>query len=773
MEEYYDLGYLDVCTNEIDKQYQFYFDSADIVKIIQGVNRFYEKKENEIKFNAYLFNRNETIVHSLALGGFLNKGIKLLPPHQAELSKLIKNEKGGTSIFFDNSSNILKNFLEKDLDFFSKLTDITTNKHIPLDDVYIQQWIDEKANEIFKAIYFSYQAGYNERLNELFKNKIIVTEAYDLTDLEIWDIELFSSLTDIFRKTRPDKEWGWSNFNDVAAFIHLAKKVRDFNDNNSNRLPIYYDSHNYSDSFPEDLMNKYFRIKINESDHKKNSYAFRKWNFFQIYALLNFNKTTSLIDEDKQYFGFATTKHFIEKLLASFNDKKLNKEIQKVETLYEKEVVEFNKDLNTYINVDFYRVIINRIFRTKIEIVNKILEDYKKQKLNAESAEIVKRQGDIILEYLNDKIDDILEETSSMYHLIENRLIYVKKLNTQLSKTGDELDVFKHYSLFRFFIPKDFQTTIKYFFSKDGLLSDDKETTNEAKTTLWQLYYRTVYLKHSEKSNLPPRSLLAENELYILFSTFWILNLHDKISNFNFEKKYLSSLSHSLLMLIGASINRTITEANSEYEGAEILLFNYKNVIAILEARVLETSNDKKAQIEIVLAYLYFHLWHQEGNKLILERPFYDNEEVVYEPNTHNFIAINYAKKAYTFYTNKKENNNPYLLYALNIYIYYVIESGPTSLFKEIRALITDFVKLKDAARDWSFRYDDTIARNLHRIAKILPEKQKKLEYIGNTAFLLEKTLEKTGMLEGKDIKEVRTYYEIVISIKSEIELDI
>lgn len=775
--EFESLRYIDICMQESGCEYQFYFDAFDVICILQGVNRFYSG-DNHQTFKARLFATDEAIVHALALGKFLKKNIRLLPTHQSELTRIIKRDNSGTEyIFYRKSDNTLKRFLEKDLKFFDKLEYITARQTMTIDDKAIESWIDSDSKEIFKAIFLSYKAGYKDRLQELFGNEIIKIGNYGMEDIEIHDDSLFMALSNAFRHHRPGKESSGSNFSDVTALLFLARAVRDYNEDNSKPLPVYFDSHSYINYIPQDVLDAHFKLvtHMKEGAVCDTSYALRGADFFRIHALINYN-SDSPVSEDQIYLGLVRSNESAEKLRENLAFSASKNGIPEIETWYTSENEKLKKKIIDYIEVDFFKTVINVLKKNRLDIINDILVSFKKQELNPESVEVINLHNELILKHITDNIDGLLRETVQMYNTIQFRIRQVIALTERLKEQNQELDIFNHYSLFRFMIPKEYQKLLKQFFSTDGLLGNSQDMSNFSRITLWNYYYRTVYYRHNK--GISRNKLLNTNELYILYGTFWILNLYDNLTDFNADSKSLRPLDHSLLMLIGACIDRSIDNCQPEEEELEKYRGIYTNIIEILEQRLEEAASwtgreERDAQIKIVLAYLYFHLWRQQGNNLIVMHHDTDTEEIPYSPEAANVKAINFAREAFGYYKRKDTKSSPYFLYAFNLYIYFIIDTAPNEHFRSISALRSEFINLKGTSKYWHFRYDDTIARNFHRLSLLVQSEKSKLEYISKAVAILKDTVVKYSPLESRDIEEVRSYLGSLENIKGQLEVNL
>jgi GTPase SAR1 family protein len=629
-------------------------------------------------------------------------------------------------------------------------------------------WIGEKYKEVFKAIFLSYKASYTDRFSELFEGKIIQVDTYQIKDIEIDDDSLFFSLTTAFRNHRPNKDLA-SNFNDVAALMYLAKRVAAYNNDNSQPLPVYYDSHNYAEYLTSEILNRYFTLITHTEDGngELRTSALRSHDFFMLYALFYY-KDQEVISEELTYEHFikegqSTTD--LEKLVTSSPDVTL----PEVSTWYKQENQELKEKILNYVQVDFYKVLFENVSQSRLEVINTILQDFHKKELNEQDTETLAKRNEIILRYLNDEITGLLQETVTTYTEIQSKVRQVGKVAELLRDHNQELDVLYHYSLARFFLPKTAQASIRHFFSKDGIIGD--EYWNISLGTLWNYYCRTVYYR--QHPHVASKQLLDINSQYILYGSFWVLGLEDKLFDFNIQPEHLEELDHSLLMLIGATIHQAIILPTGDSKKQDHYSTLYAEIIRILERRLAtgRLNQEQQAQIHIVLAYLCFQRWFQEGNKGWLSRSEEERSFLVYDEQSTNYKAINFAKQAYYFYKNQSQKNNASYLYTLNIYIYYVVEAAPNEEFRKIGLLKEEFTILK-GSRDWHFRYDDTLARIFHRMATLVPHNEQ-MVFFNQAIEILSESLSSVRALQGKEVQKLRAYLNTLVIIKGELMMSI
>jgi hypothetical protein len=735
------LRYLDICLNELNIPHQFYFDANDVIDILNGVHIFYESKSGK-EFQKYHFDNENRVIQALAYGGFLGKNINLLPPHQSELADNIKK-----GLFEPIAQyNYLDFFWKNDLNYYSYFEDIINNTYNKFPSKEIEEWVKFKGKDFFKAIFFSYKTSWQERLVEIFEKEYFQINDYNVDDIEIYDQQLFNTLLDAFSHKGSRSNKSENNYRDVISLMYLSRKVKQYNKGKIEQIPVFFDSQNFISIIPHSILKEYFSIKKGNSKYNSANYALRDADYFKLYSLLAYNQNYP--NEDKNYENFVNKQHIIIELKQMMNEIEINDNFFGSRSKLENNKNKLEEKISNYIDYDFFNTILLKFISEDNEVIKKVYSDIRIPPIKDEIINIIKEKVQLILSNLNKEINEITNWSANIYTTIDKRIEHLREITDKQSSKSQPFEVFNDYSLFRFFIPQEYRIEIKLLFSSDGLLSKEVKTFRGALISIWNL----IFTYSATNKNI------KEKDLFKIFSSLWILSLHDKIYEIKIKD---NSLHHSLLMLKGACLDRSITEHKRENFNTENLVLNYLEIIKILDDRCLQIKTNKEfdfkyCEIKISLAYLYFHLWLQKGNQLILESNDYINSDT--PVNIENILAIDAAHEALTIFDKISPAENQHRIYALNIYCYYIIDSASNEVFEKNSYKINELITLKSRINDWHFRYDDTIARNFHRRALLVNSVSSKLYYIKTALNILEESLSKVEELDGRDIKEVISY---------------
>lgn len=743
------LHYLDVILTEQGAKHQFYFDAGDAIDILNGVHIFYESKAGN-EFQTYQFNNEVRVVQALAFGGFLGKKIRLLPPHQVELAEKVRN--GLADPLPDQ--NYLEMFWRRDLNYYTTFHDIVSDTSKRLAKAQIEEWVKHKGKDLFKAIFFSYKITWQERLVEVFNQEIFQLKDYTIDDIEVSPYQdLFNELLDCFNKNEKRAARSENNYRDVLSLIYLARKVKQYNKDKTRPVPVYFDSQHFSSLIPNYLLKEFFSFEIGHHRHSVSaqySYALRGVNYFKLYSLLTYNK--HFPNEDKKYENFISKQHVIADIKKTLDEIQYTERVLGSRSKLEQERQNLEEKVSNYIDYDFFNTVLLKFIVEDDTIIRKVFADINIPPVKEEVILLLKQQIELLLAHLNKEINAITNWSASTFNEVDKRVEILRTITDKIFKKGKDFDVFNDYSLFRFFIPEEFKADIKLLFSSDGVLSKDHKTYKGALVSIWNLLFRSSSHQNDKSESL------REGDLFKLFSSLWILNLHETVEQIKTNSQHLH---HSLLMLKGACLDRAINEAKRDNRSTETFFFQYREIIRILESRLDDSMPGKKdshqcGEIRIVLAYLYFHLWVQKGNELLLERVY--TFPVSETADGENLTAINYAKEAFLFFDQCTAKENKHRIYALNIYAYYVIDSGSDEEYEKVTSLINELISLKARTNGWHFRYDDTIARNFHRRSLKVSAKESKLNLANAAIKILEESLTFLEDLDGRDIKEVESY---------------
>jgi hypothetical protein len=181
-----------------------------------------------------------------------------------------------------------------------------------------------------------------------------------------------------------------------------------------------------------------------------------------------------------------------------------------------------------------------------------------------------------------------------------------------------------------------------------------------------------------------------------------------------------------------------------------------RNVLKQLQNEHEKTKNPvKRTDLAVGIAYLFFHLWlclgfsaswrqHPETNGR-----FADGEGQRLINN-----AIRYAKEAYERLGTRDMKKK---VYALNQYLYYLVEGGGDDRRREMDWAARELSAYKPKRELWQYRFDDTLARYFHRLAVSAKDEEKWEELMKDAKRHIEE-----AWMDAHGDEEVESYLSIL-----------
>lgn len=198
---------------------------------------------------------------------------------------------------------------------------------------------------------------------------------------------------------------------------------------------------------------------------------------------------------------------------------------------------------------------------------------------------------------------------------------------------------------------------------------------------------------------------LTEKELAIVSALLWILSFNDLLTEILAKRMPLPHFSFDIVY--GAALCHLRKKSWEE---------KVKLVLSSLEERLQQAAFEEKGHLAVGLAYVWYHLWDNLGNKaswLGDHRPPLRSKKSV-ESKAYINKAIEYAKLARRLL----QDGDPVKeLYALNQHFYYLIEGGEENAARELDELAQDIAKRRSEHEFWQYRYDDSMSWYYFRLA--------------------------------------------------------
>ncbi|UTA66967.1 hypothetical protein [Emticicia sp. 21SJ11W-3] len=746
------LDSFNTCIAESDYEHQFYFDAFDLIDIMQGFGAFYKNKILLSDFENEKFESDQTLIQSLASGGFLGLNIKILPWHQSEFYHHLSDNFGMPNRL-PNYREVFKKFLgdvygQNNASLNSRITEFKNN----IENHIFEEHSEEK-RRTFNVLRTINDFTWQERFYNLFEEKkIFVLEKEDVYSS---NPDFFDSILFAFNIKRPSKKQ--ENFNDAQALNFIRERVMEFNEGKIKVIPIFYDSlGTITEALRDRNLLSLFEINLNGITVS----AIRSADYFLCYSL-GYTINNKELEEVSNYQKIVRRQEefsvFVDKVIDSRNKRFREKESEFIN----KELQNLENEISDFIRYDFFKNVVLPSFSN---------EDYQKVIENVTHNLVDNQQYQKLLER---KIEKVITQLEKSYKSLQGTFNLYNEITTNIdllvSKVAipNSFDVFKDFSLIRFFIPEEIHPVIRDMFnSEKGCLSTDSKDRNRVAVGVLNLITR---IRNNESIN--------DNDIFKVLTAFWVLELYNNVKLLSIEKDFWNRFKFSQLMLAGAC---WIKSKNS-FEDVKNTLFT---IIKLLKNMINNKEGVpytlQEAQICAALGYLNFHLWCKKTDNSLctIKRRIPECE-----PGNLNYEAIYYIEKAYNYFSERNEVDSVQKMYVTNIFLFYSTEAGGKEEFgklNQVHAYLTQIVKTANA--EWHYRYDDSIARFFIRQSiSIDIENEKnlnlKIEKINHKVFLInqaQKILEQAKVqLKGKenlrDVHDLFLYADVITTYKTEI----
>lgn len=680
---------LDLKLKERGVEIATYFDTSIIRNAVLGMDALYDDFN---KLNKKKFNHINTLVNCLASSGWL-KEILILPPHQAEFLTLMNIEFGILET---------KNIEDKIHDFLieANIYDELYGEKITIEKLSNSELTDfvkkqaGKATTFFKAIQSIRYGDWRSRLLHIKEKKIVKIDYQKFNFKNIIGTEILPIIKNILDQVREGLTT--NNFADAVAIKILIDFLDDFKKGYANIFPIFFDStglfynvirkagleESLSIVGPEGkkinvLRNAdyfVFKCSFNPQNYENNTPP-QKGNFSWTYEnLISLRDKLHEVIRTKDYMSLeimGETSFFGKPLFKIIEELKKFTFLENVWLKYlaEQEITEILKDI-ALITLDekFKKKVDELISETQITLENNVRE-YK------------------WIAYLWKKFESSSENLR-------------KQIGSEYIKT---LDVFRDFALMRF----DFDVASTKIINEtfQSLISDidivRKDVINKIINMICD-----IFLDYSEDKL---------SYLSVVLALLWTCEIDPTL--IRIVNKIKKIHHYSIRIVYAAAIFRQRKKIDKGKKELNRLLLEFE------ATRKLK----KKANIAVGIAYLFFHLWQSKGYRPKWRYHKENNHE--YNEKEFKSLIENAMKYAIHAYKILPENTIK-KVYALNQYVYYVVEGGTDKQFNERHQFAQELANYKQNFELWSFRYDDTLARYFHRCAKLASNQEKqKINY--------------------------------------------
>ncbi|MCF6171720.1 MAG: hypothetical protein L3J66_12145 [Bacteroidales bacterium] len=699
---------------------KIYFDSCDVITMIQGIWHF--NKDYHFEWGKFK-SRKDVEIHAIAQKGWLGN-INLLKPHQDELIFKLTNDDSN----FPDKNTFSKDEVDSEL-LFNLLKEIPKeNFKNPKSDNFEKYVKELKVNSklLFKSNSILNPFFWTDRYNQLFDEKNIINLTFNGIDHTSFQT------CDIFQKTltkleRIRKGKAFSNYMDALAIAQLQVEVDVFKKSNfSQDLPIFFTGARYLrkvmlELFEEDPLALSYPHPTKPNKHLP---IFRFESFFIIDPIFNLSETDKAI-----YNAVEDIRLIKEDLTNLISTEYLHSEASILETKV-RDLIGEDADLEF-----FNKMWLNGGYKDFIDAILKYINYY--DTYNDSIERIIKFKKANIKE----DFEKELENTSLLKDIIDK----IKDIHSETMIIKSDYNLPEHpsndFGLLRFSFRSEIKSTIDtliYSLFENLDLNDIDNTSlfNSSVTKIIDLLF--VGVTKADK-------LI---ELISGISILWIYSKYDLIVTLctAFEKKNFILIKEGSLNKFDINSFYSIFAAsfahsdNLKTEDFNNIINNHQSFIGINDYR-----------FKLTRSFALFQLWYHHTLKIVIpEHPTSIQKKLQKRHNKILRESINLLLAAIKILENKgfEEDNQlkKMYYYLINNFLYYNIKGAS---FKSIESnrFIGFLTVLRDAEFNtvvWQNRFYDTIGWYYYRLAyvyqvkgelKLACENREKAQSCNNKSF--------------------------------------
>ena len=699
--------------NELELQY--YFDSRDMVNIIQGA--FSYVTNNSFNSIQYKKDRYQNLVYGFAYQGIYKPTpIKMLSPHKIEFINQLYPYPSSLKFHsiedFQDVVNDVLYLLDGKIDTLN--FDIKSSN---LNDKVLS--LIHNSTELFRMNYLLRNNGkWKARLEHIITNDIFSLVPFNEEFPEIVDDNLFKTISTGFEKARPTG--GKNNFYDSLAFYQLQEMLDKHENDKSIPLPVFYASSstiNRAIKIIQNIDNRLFSYKSDEI--RERIPIVRDAMFFVLEPIFTLNDSTEEYFNDLRKY---------QPIIRSIMDTEYSKAFSNnrgIKDDFRRSKQRFRNNIRELIDVRFTQEIWikNKIHENLVDEIKTIMSSA--ENYSPEIEEEIQKQLDKILKDAHENLERsrLLGLITDSFRTIERDVNLVFRQNSLIGG----LDVFRDFALVKFGIDNrklpDLQYIINAFVQHENPI-------NEASPALYNIL-RALSLKIDSQSKA--KKFLSGIVICWLFGKYnLIIELCSKIGPRDLQNRYETAIIYGAAML---AYKRDKT--------------NIKNVEHVINC--ILSKKDLNYKVWIGISYIYQRIWEIE-NKVYPELPEMrpktwskSIESNSYEKYFQNG-SLYYATEALNYLKQKLEEDGPlyqdyftYYLYVLNNVIYYICKSGTEEQFLEITDMVKELKSHELNSSSWQGRFYDTLGWYSLRRSFYISERKFKNIYINQAKVYLDK----------------------------------
>lgn len=694
-----------------------YFDTMDVTRALLGLEDLFSPNKG---FDLKEFRGDKTLVQCLAGSGRLGQ-LQLLPPHQFEFLNLLNSE----------FHRMGRKPGEHAHEFLNQIQAAGAIKGQPskLEPDNIVAFVREhgsSAVDIFKAVQCMRGVNWKKRLAQWRATGSLRFSPFDDYS-ELLRSPRLQSLKKSFDRRRPDL--AVNNFADAVAIEQLIMLLERYNsepEDAHKRLPRFFVSSNlYQEVITEAESISLLQYRTDQGP----SSVLRKDEYFKFKAMFrNLKGNPSSDDLDSELSSLQELYKQVDQILQAqepltdaavdvinFADRPLTKVIKELEdlTFFENVWLPFSAEEEAQDALKEFGEAIQQFESGSVEgaVVQAIGETKQALEANVNGYKLV----------------------SSLWTSLEGASA---SLQTSLKKDPSRpLNVLWDLGLLRFDFPLTAQTRIKD--AIEALFSNDEEAQKAGRIAVITAYYSYARNDQAKK----------EGDLALAAAVLWVAKMDWELIRLLDDLIY--DCHYSLKLVYVASVFRSNCDQK---------MSRARNVMDSLAREFSETTDKQKRMgLAVGLAYLNFHLrsllgfspaWRPQA-----ESPPKASREVGERLLSE---AISFTSQAFKM---SRDVDMQKHVYALNQYLYYLVEAAPDSEGDRMKGLANLLGNFKNHAELWQYRFDDTLARHFHRLAMFVREPSKKLDLMDMAKRHIESAC--LGPYKDENVEIYRTEFDL------------
>jgi hypothetical protein len=702
---------------------EIYFDTGDVRGALLGMESFFNPDRG---FDIKTFFEEKTLVQCLASGGWLG-AIQLLPPHQAEFLNLL-NLDFGVAVEKEPEARA-QEFLYR-----IKVAGAINNELLSVQqnhEANIVEFVREHASSainLFKAVQCIRGVNWQRRLANWRATGRLRLKSVDFNYSTILNSPVFQNIKKSFDLKRPKTTV--NNFADAVAVVLLIYLVSSYKKGETDKIPrLFVPTHLFREAIIDAGVLPLLQYK---TDPGTPSSVLRDADYFKFISIFrsspkDFTSGERIDDLDSELELLNELRKQIEDILKAqepltpdtvdkifFSGKPLSLIIQELQ------------QLSFFENVWLP-------FSAKIEAQDALRE------LSEVTQQFKSSKYEEAVETAIEETKQALEDNVKGYRLVSSLWTHLEHASTNMHASlrkdpGRPLDVFWDLGLLRFDFPQSTHARISAVL--EALFSGDEDAEREARISVVTAYY--AYSTHGD-------SIKKEGDLALAAAVLWVAKMDREIIKL-LERVFAET--HYCLKIVYAAATFRLNQRLKQGE----------NVVELLRKEYDETKDKNRCLgLSVGLAYLNFHLWYRLSFGP-LWRPLPVVRTKAPQEVGHRLItdAINFAKSAYE---SGEDISFQKYVYALNQYLYYLVEGGDDSQLGQMKVLAEQLADFKGDRSLWQYRFEDTLARYFHRLATSVDSLEKKITLMKIAQRHIEAAGE--GPYKDEEVESYRTRFDI------------